>query len=89
MKLRLKTNLDVWEERGEIEMALQDTLRGLLDRLSAKSNFPIIDPKTGDVDELILVRVNGREHFALPQRLDTLLHDGDEVGIDLMLLAGG
>ena len=89
MKVRLKTNFDVWEKQGEVEMGLQDTLRGLLDHLSAKSHLPIIDPKTGDVDELILVRVNGREHFVLPQRLDTPLHDGDEVGIELIFLAGG
>ena len=89
MKVTLKSNLDVWGKQGEVEIGFQDTLRRLLDRLSAKSHIPLIDPKTGDVDELILVRVNGREHFVLPQRLDTPLHDGDEVGIELIFLAGG
>jgi len=89
MKVTLKSNLDVWGKQGEVEIGFQDTLRRLLDRLSAKSHIPLIDPKTGDVDELIYVRVNGLEHSTLPQRLDTSLNDGDEVLIGLILLGGG
>ena len=89
MKVIVESNLDIWGDQTELELESHVTLRELLQNMSTKIRVPLIDPKSDEVDPFIQVRVNGREHFVLPQRLNTPLHDGDVVEISVTVVAGG
>jgi hypothetical protein len=64
-------------------------LRGLLTALSGALETPIFDEREGAIDPAILVTVNGKPYGSLRAHLETPLADGDEVGISLVLIAGG
>jgi MoaD family protein len=68
----------------EIE-AEQATIRDLLQQLSLElgQEFTQIffDPETGEPNRLVSVLVNGRHYTHLPDGLDTILADGDEVAL--------
>ena len=61
------------------------TLRELLDRLCEKFGddlkCQVFDPKTQDISDMLKVLVNGRHYTTLPDRLETLLQDGDEIAL--------
>ena len=89
MKVTVESNLDIWGDQTELELEPHANLRDLLENLSAKIRFSLIDPKSGEVDSFLQLRVNGREYFVLPRRLDTPLQDGDIVEIAVTIAAGG
>ena len=95
MRIRLKANFDIDNifARGEIELDGQTaTVRTLLDELSHKCQHRVsfIDPESGDVDFADYeILVNGTGCSFLPKRLDTELHDGDQVEIIMIALGGG
>ena len=89
VKVIVESNLDIWGERAELELESRLTLKELLGKISAQIHFPIIDPKSGQVDPLLQLRLNGREHVVLPQRLDTPLHDGDVLEMEVNIAQGG
>ena len=91
MKVKVDTNFETTGVLGGGEMELEEngTLRSLLDIISEKIRFSIIDPKTGDVDFAIELKVNGQDYFVLAQQLDTRLAEGDEVQILMMMFGGG
>ena len=89
MKVTVESNLDIWGDQTELELEPHATLRDLLENMSTKIRFSLIDPETGEADSFLQLRVNGREHFVLPERLDTPLHDGDLVEIVVTVAAGG
>jgi MoaD family protein len=68
------------------------TLEGLLERLAGDLGDAlagqIYDPDTGSLRREIALLVNGRHHTHLPDGLQTILHDGDQVAI-FPPLAGG
>lgn len=89
MKVRLKSNFDLGAEVLEVE-GHSVTLRELLERLSRiGQGFDFINPRTGEVDDFVVVSVNGREHDFIPGRLEALLAEGDEVGIAVQSFGGG
>jgi sulfur carrier protein ThiS len=89
MKVTVESNLDIWGDQTELELEPHVTLKQLLENISTKIRFPIIDPGSGQVDSYLQVRVNRQEHFVLPQQLDTPLYDGDVVDIEVTVVAGG
>lgn len=89
MKVRLKTNFDTGLGADEIECQEGNTLRTVLNNISRRIGFNIIDPRHDEVDSFVEVRVNNREHFLYPQQLDSPLSEGDEVEIMLTMFGGG
>ena len=68
------------------------TLRDLLDDLSKRFGKDlrelIFDPGTGGLVSHVMLLVNGRNYLFMPDRLDTVLKDGDEIGL-FPPIAGG
>jgi len=98
MKLRIETNMDFGQQDAEFELEITDTsptLRSVLDKLSLKNTDdaqPIIDPATKNIDpDAYMVTINGRTWDLLPQRLDTILKEGDRIAVKrwLELIGGG
>ena len=89
MKVTVKTNFELIENIGISEFETDGTLRMLLEHIPTKDGFNLIDPKSGDLHTTIRLRVNGQEHFTLPNKLETPLQEGDIVEIALMTAAGG
>ena len=94
MRVKIKGYLTYKTSIGEQFLILGDmdkmTLRELLVRLSHEHELGdlLYRTKTGTVDGRTVVLVNGRHHSHLPEQLDTILRDGDEVAI-FPPLAGG
>lgn len=69
------------------------SLRDLLLKVFEKTYFAkeVIDPKTGSIElkDNLDVTLNGVSHHTLAQGLDTELHDGDTVGLSMIMLGGG
>jgi molybdopterin converting factor small subunit len=96
VKVRLKFffHFDITRvfDQNQIDLAGdRPTLRALLQEVIQKSDgkIQVIEPETGYIDTEYFVLLNGRESQALPQGLETELHDGDEVGIGMMHFWGG
>lgn len=96
MRIRLKSffYFDVTRifDDNQIELAVdRPTLRSLLEEVVRKTDgkVQIMDPETNEIDAEYFVLLNGKESQALPQGLETALHDGDEVGIGMMHFWGG
>ena len=89
MKITVESNLDIWSDRTEMEIDSNSTLREVLQTLSQKLRFPLIDAKSGELDFFIVLRVNKKEYFLLPHGLETHLNDGDVVEIAVTVAAGG
>jgi len=68
------------------------TVDGLLHELSAKygEDFrkKIFDSETNVLSRHIRILVNGRHYYHLPEKLNTQLHEGDEVSL-FPPIAGG
>lgn len=94
MKVKIKGYLTYKASIGEQFLDLGDkgkiTLRELLVRLSDKHKLEdsFYRAEAGTVDDRTIILVNGRHHLHLPDRLDTILMDGDEIAI-FPPLAGG
>ncbi|MBI4289275.1 MAG: MoaD/ThiS family protein [Chloroflexi bacterium] len=88
MRIRLTSNVDLG--LGSIQLAKGTSLRALLMELSSKvRDLTLIDPKTSDLDDFFVVSVNGQEVPFLPERLETMLKDGDEVQVAIVSFGGG
>jgi molybdopterin converting factor small subunit len=94
MKVKIKGYLTYKASIGEQFLDLDDkdriTLRELLARLSDQHKLgdSLYRVKAGTAGGRTVVLVNGRHPLHLPDRLDTLLKDGDEVAI-FPPMAGG
>jgi molybdopterin converting factor small subunit len=73
----------------DLRLAEDATLMELLRGLAGHLDFPIFDAREGGIDSAVLVTVNHVPYDELEEDLDTVLADGDEVGISLVLVAGG
>jgi sulfur-carrier protein len=75
----------------EVEKATA-TIREVLDDLSARFGKDltelIYDPGTEEPASHIILLVNGRNYLSMPERLESVLKDGDEVAL-FPPLAGG
>ena len=93
MRIILKSNMKLGGPftSGALELGSEEImLRGILDELSKSCGLEFVDPNRGEVNhEDYAVYVNGREYWLLPSRLDTKLHNEDEVKIDIVILGGG
>jgi len=86
----LESNFDLG--RDSLELAgEQVTLRQLLVELGQRQQpvVDFLDRQTGDVDDLFIVSINGREYKELPGGLNVPLRDGDRVRIEVAILGGG
>ena len=94
MKVKVKGYLTFKRSIGEQILEFTDqeavTLRELLVRISLghQPADSLFNGDTGTVDHRAVILVNGRHHSHLPDQLDTLLKDGDEVAV-FPPLAGG
>ena len=94
MKVKIKGYLTYKASIGEQFLDLGDkdkiTLRELLVRLSDKHKLgdSLYQVEAGTAGGKMVVLVNGRHHLHLPDQLDTIIKDGDEVAI-FPPLAGG
>jgi MoaD family protein len=93
MKVHLRLFLPVLPEaigRKELQVEFAgETVNDLLDHLIAcygRKAREALYNQNGDLDSLVQVLVNG-EHWVAHDRLDTVLQDGDE--LMLMILIGG
>lgn len=92
MRIVLKSNFDVagMLSRGTIEVDEGTRLSALLELLSEKCRVNLIDAASGPGAVTDFgVTLNGKEPRFWPQGLDTVLHDADEVRIDVLPLGGG
>lgn len=85
MLVKVKTNF-FGQPEFEIETP---TLKKVLLELSKKGQFSIFNPKDGEVQSDFKVYLNGIEYERLSERMDTELKDGDQVEVNLVILAGG
>jgi len=90
VRVRLESNFDLGRDSLELpEQAA--TLKQLLAALGQLQQPAVdfLDRLTGDVDDLFLVTINGREYKDMPGRLTLPLKDGDKVRIEVVILGGG
>lgn len=94
MNIKIKGYLTFKSLIGEQFLHLDDqkkvTLRELLADLSNQYELgdSLYQTRAGTVNAGTVVLVNGRHHSHLPDRLDTILQDGDEVSIFPPLVGG-
>jgi sulfur carrier protein ThiS len=89
MKVKIKANFGIPEVNdGYIQIEGHLTLRDLLFLLQNKAELPFIH-EDGKTDPDIEVMVNGIEFPFLPGKLETQLHEGDEVEIVWTAMVGG
>ena len=94
MKVKIQGYLTYKESIGGQVLDLGDrhgiTLRELLLQLSPGSGLgeALQRAEGGQAGPGLVVLVNGQHHSHLPERLDTLLRDGDEVAIFPPLMGG-
>lgn len=96
MKIRVRGYLTFRDIIGDIAISDSEadvySLRQLLESLSLDHEdtlgYKIFDPHDGGVREHIAVLVNGVHYSHLPEKLETMLKDGDEVAI-FPPIAGG
>jgi MoaD family protein len=94
MKVHLKILLPVLPEatgRKELQVEFAgDTVNDLIEHLIAqygrKARQALYD-RNGQLDPVIQILLNG-EQWVTHDRLDTVLHDGDDVMLALMLAGG-
>ena len=90
VRVRVESNFDLGSDTVELP-GESVTLHRLLSELGQLQQPPVdfLDRQTGDVDDLFVVTVNGREYKDLPGRLNLTLTEGDRVRIEVAILGGG
>ena len=90
-RVRIRSNLGLRQGTAFPEIRLEEdaTLASFLRALAGHLDFPIFDAKEGGIDSAVLVTVNNVDYDSLEGDLDTVLAERDEVGISLVLVAGG
>ena len=96
MRIRLKSffHFDVAKVFGQDQIDLSSdsaTIRMLLEEIAQRSEGDIvaIDPNSGVLDLDYFILLNGLDSGSLPEGLETVLCDGDEVGIGMNYHWGG
>jgi hypothetical protein len=92
MRINIKTRMPMPEIPPEIDLET-GKLGDLLLKVFGGTHFAreIIGLKTGSIElqDNLDVTLNGISHHTLAKGLDTELHDGDTVGISMIMLGGG
>jgi hypothetical protein len=85
MLVKVKTNFI-----GQLELDIETpTLKKVLVELSKRNRIPLLDPDACEVHSDFKIYLNGIEYERLPDRIDTELRNGDQVEVNLIMLAGG
>ena len=85
MLVRVKTNFV-----GQLDLDVETpTLKKVLLGLSKRNRIPILDSDASDVHSDFKIYLNGIEYESLPEKLETGLKNGDQVEVNLIVLAGG
>ena len=69
-------------------LTIDDLLHELSDKYGEDFKKIIFDPKTHALSRHIRILINGRHYSHLPGKLNTQLHDGDEISL-FPPIAGG
>ncbi len=65
------------------------TLKGVLLGLSKKSTFSFFSDEDEEVRSDFKVYLNGAEHEELPEGINTEIKEGDQLEVNLLIMAGG
>jgi hypothetical protein len=85
MLVKVKTNFV-----GQLELDVDTpTLKKVLLGLSKRNRIPILDSDASEVHSDFKIYLNGTEYESLPEKLETGLKNGDQVEVNLIVLAGG
>jgi hypothetical protein len=85
MLVRVKTNFV-----GQLDLDVETpTLKKVLLGLSKRNRIPILDSDASEVHNDFKIYLNGIEYESLPEKLETGLKNGDQVEVNLIVLAGG
>ena len=85
MLVRVKTNFV-----GQLDLDVETpTLKKVLLGLSKKNRIPILNSDASEVHSDFKIYLNGIEYESLPEKLETGLKNGDQVEVNLIVLAGG
>ena len=69
------------EVRDDVPVLLLDFLRELAAEIGGEHGHALFDQETGTVGQSVAVMLNGRHYNHLPDRLNTVLKDRDEVAV--------
>ena len=85
MLVKVKTNF-----LGQAVLDIETpTLKRVLVELSKRNRTPLLDPAGGEVQSDFKIYLNGVDYERLPERIETVLKNGDQVEANLVMLAGG
>lgn len=85
MLVKVKTNFI-----GQMELDIETPiLKKVLLGLSEKNRIPILGSDASEVYSDFKIYLNGIEYEQLPEKLETGLKNGDQVEVNLIVLAGG
>ena len=65
------------------------TIADLLRHIGGETNFPFIDPVSGELEIDLEITINGKDLWFYPSGLNTPLKEGDRVDISMIPLGGG
>jgi MoaD family protein len=69
------------EQRGDIPVTLLDFVRALAAEVGGEHGRALFDEERGTVGQSVAIMLNGRHYNHLPDRLQTVLKDQDEVAV--------
>ena len=69
------------EQREDIPILLLDFLRELAAEIGSEHGHALFDEETGTVGRSVAVMLNGCHYNHLPDKLDTVLKDMDEIAV--------
>ena len=85
MLVKVKTNFI-----GQLELDVETpTLKKVLLGLSKKNRIPILNSDASEVHSDFKIYLNGIDYESLPEKLETGLKNGDQLEVNLIVLAGG
>ena len=69
------------EQRNDVPVTLLDFLRELAAEIGGEHGRSLFDNESGTVGQSVAVMHNGRHYNHLPDRLNTVLQDQDEIAV--------
>jgi molybdopterin converting factor small subunit len=69
------------QQPDDILVTLVDFIRGLAEALPEKQGQTLFDHKTGTINQSVAIMLNGVHYNHLPDRLETVLKDQDEIAV--------
>ncbi len=61
----------------------------LIGYLGRELDYSLLGPKGDEIDDDLVVSINGKRLWVYPEGLNTVLHEGDKVEIFMLTLGGG